>query len=170
MKNNEKNKTNDIYKQKVINQIAIALSLFVCIITCLVINLIPEELDIEYIQENYIPDTTAFVAEKTETLKYLTSIVSFPICYLIFNLIFKKILKNYNNEKIYSKINNVNLIVGLFLFVVITLLAILNQLSYFKDDLVYRNLYVCIPVCIIALIVMFWNYNTENKINFKGKL
>ena len=76
---------NDVYKKRVISQIALILSVLVCIIGIKLIGTLPDELDIEYIEQNFIASVENFTAERAETMMYLASIVLFPVSYLIFN-------------------------------------------------------------------------------------
>ena len=152
-------------KTKVISQLAIVISILICIVIVKLIGLIPDKLDVEYIEENYIASIESFTAENTETIMYLACIVMFPICYLIFKFLLLHILKKTKNEIIYNKIYvGINCLAIILLFI-ITALAFFNQGYYLTRGRVYTNLYICIPFVIVSLIITFLEYRfKENKL------
>lgn len=152
---------NDNYKKKVITQIAIILSVLVCVVTIKFIGNLPDELDVEYIEQNFIASVESFTAEKTETMMYLASIILFPISYLLFNNILITVLKKSSNENLYSKIYTAVNSIFLMLLVAVTILVYINQPSYFTDGKLCTKIYLIIPFLVLSLALLMFSKKLE---------
>ena len=143
-------------KQNYISSIAFFASSFCILIIILAIHfLVPDVLDVNYIISNFTPPLSDFVAEKSEKLQYMISVITFPFIFFGFYLLFKKFIKNFN-EKIYKFIILSEIIIGLIVFIIST------AFSAGVKEIYYLN-FANILIPIFGILIFFLVFNLYNK-------
>lgn len=122
------------------------------------LSFIPDELDIEYLEDTYMLSTSNFVAEKSENIQYIVLTISFPILFIVFYKIIEKI-KHKLNEK-FERILD-----GIFLFIIITLsinIIFIVRNIFIKETILYDNFILAIFLLIISILLIIFYQKINN--------
>ena len=120
-------------KQNYISSLAFfASALCILIIISIIHFLVPDTLDVNYIIANFTPPLSDFVAEKSEKLQYMISVIAYPFIFFGFYFFFKKIIENFN-EKFYKFIMLFEIALGTMIFILSTAFSIGVKEIYHLD-------------------------------------
>ena len=113
---------NQKYDAKANMCLALAVAILLLILLGNLLSFIPDQLDKQYIKENYIKDVSEFAAEDSEKLQYILLTICFPIFYIFAYKIIEKFRKNQKYSKnifiIFSCLNLLLIILGICLIVI----------------------------------------------------
>lgn len=120
-------------KQRYICSLSFFTSCFIilCII-CFIHVFVKDELDSQYIIQNFTVPIQDFVAEKAEKLSYMISVVLYPIVFFFSYLFFKKNIHNFS-EKFFRTILISEILIGLILVPVCIVYSIVTITVFFYD-------------------------------------
>ena len=79
---------------------ALILTVFTLIVVSLPLGLIPNELDVNYIQQNFVHDVYNFQPERPETARFIVLAILFPFCFAIYYFL----LSRYDFYKAFQSI------------------------------------------------------------------
>ena len=97
--------------------IAFVITILIMILVGYIIHItIPDTLDIEYIEENYIKHISNFVAEQSERMQYGVLTILFPLIYILVILVLHIFIKNITINSTIINIITFFLLTFLFLF------------------------------------------------------
>ncbi len=125
--------------------------LLMAIIGFLAITLIHDNLDVEYIEENFVSDISCFVSEKSETVAYALITFLFPIAFIAIYKILDK--KNFDIDT-----KTLEVIIGAVIFVLIILIIRIasENVYYILQTLIYNYLlkfFIAFLICIATVIL-----------------
>ncbi|MBR6034100.1 MAG: hypothetical protein IKP28_05155 [Clostridia bacterium] len=109
----------NILKEKISFKFSMIITLLIIICLGAIISFLPGSIDKEFIEENFLPDSSLFVSEKSELLQYIVLTISFPILFMISYKIINKV--TYSKT---SKLNVINNIMNSMIMVVLGLIIL----------------------------------------------
>lgn len=121
--------------------------------------LVPDVLDVQYITANFAVPIDDFVAEKSEKLQYMVSVLTFPFVFFGFYLLFRKFIKNAN-EKLIKFLIIMEIILGVIIFPLPFIFSDQTRQFYFIK---YATFGISM-VSIFILGLLFFLNNRNNKI------